>query len=165
MEKEKNHNTSIKSFSFSMVMEAIKIAELRFLEARAGGMNDSTTYRSNYMEIMERDVGGILAEMVIGRRFSNIYLPSVNTFHNQADVGEDIEVRSTKHAGGALILRDNDDPSRRYVLVICDPMIGYEIKGWIWGWEGKKTEWYKDGQGRPAWWYRGKFRDIEDLNV
>lgn len=155
----------MRPFKLSTLMEAIKVAEQRFLQARVGGMNEATTYQSNYMEIMERDITGILGEMVVGRRFDKHYLPAVNTFHGKADVGEDIEVRSTKYANGALILRDNDADDRRYVLVIVEPMVGFEIKGWVWGYEAKTTQWYKDDQGRPAWWYRGELRPIERLTV
>lgn len=155
----------MRPFKLSTLMEAIKIAELRFLEARVGGMNEATTYQSNYLEIMERDIGGILAEMVVGRRFDKHYLPPVNTFHGKADVGEDIEVRSTKYSNGALILRDNDADDRRYVLVVVDAMAGFEIKGWVWGYEAKTEQWFKGDQGRPAWWYRGQLRPIEQLTV
>jgi hypothetical protein len=155
----------MRPFKLSTLMEAIKIAEQRFLQARVGGMNEATTYQSNYMEIMERDIGGILGEMVVGRRFDRHYLPAVNTFHGRADVGEDIEVRSTKYANGALILRDNDADDRRYVLVIVDPMQGFEIKGWAWGHEAKTDAWFKNDQGRPAWWYRGELRSVESLTL
>lgn len=155
----------MRPFKLSTLMEAFKIAELRFLEARVGGMNEATTYQSNYMEIMERDIGGILAEMVVGRRFDRYYLPSINTFHGKADVGDDIEVRSTKYANGALIVRDNDADDRRYVLVVVDPMQGFEIKGWCWGYEAKTDAWFKNDGGREAWWYRGELRPIDRLTL
>jgi hypothetical protein len=114
---------------------------------------------------MSRDVGGILAELVVGRKFSRTFLPAINTFHNQADVGEDIEVRSTPHLNGSLILRDNDDPGRRYVLVVVDPMRGFAVRGWIYGYEATKDEWHKKGEGRAAWWYRGPLRAWETLTL
>jgi hypothetical protein len=146
-------------------MEAVKVAELRYLEARVGGMNQATTYQSDFVEVMSRDVGGILAELVIGRRFDRTFLPAVNTFHKQADVGEDIEVRSTPHLNGSLILRDNDDPARRYVLVICDPMLGFAVRGWCYGYEARTDEWAKTGEGRPHWRYKGPLRPWETLTL
>jgi hypothetical protein len=156
---------NLRPFRLTTVMEAVKIAELRWLEARAIGMNSATTYHSDYCEIMSRDITGILGEMVVGRRFDKTYLPAINTFHGKADVGEDIEVRSTEHLNGSLIVRDNDDPARRYVLVVCDPMRGFAVRGWIYGYEATKDEWHKKGEGRPAWWYRGPLRAWETLTL
>ena len=161
---------SLRPFRLATILEAVKVAELRYLEARVGGMNNATTYQSDYVEVMSRDVGGILAELVVGRKFDRSFLPTVNTFHKQADVGEDIEVRSTPHLNGSLILRDNDDPARRYVLVICDPMQGFEVKGWAWGAQVALKQYYDDGsgkngkpKGRPGCWYYGPFYPISSL--
>jgi hypothetical protein len=156
---------SLRPFRLATLMEAVKVAELRYLEARVGGMNNATTYQSDFVEVMSRDVGGILAEMVVGRKFSRTFLPAINTFHNQADVGEDIEVRSTPHLNGSLILRDNDDPGRRYVLVICDPMAGFEVKGWCYGIEAMTDEWHMKGEGRPHWRYKGPLRSFSTLTL
>jgi hypothetical protein len=156
---------SLRPFRLATILEAIKVAELRYLEARVGGMNNATTYQSDYVEVMSRDVGGILAELVVGRKFDRSFLPTVNTFHKQADVGGDIEVRSTPHLNGSLILRDNDDPARRYVLVICDPMQGFEVKGWAWGHEAKTDEWHMKGEGRPHWRYKGPLRAFSTLTL
>ena len=155
----------LKPFRLTTLMEAIKIAELRWLEARAMNMNAATTYESHYCEVMARDIGGILAEIVVGRRFDRTYLPAVNSFHKRADVGDDIEVRSTVHLNGALIVRDNDDPARRYVLVVCDPMKGFVIRGWVYGHEAKQPEWLKSDEGRPSHWYRGPLRPFEGLTL
>jgi hypothetical protein len=156
---------SLRPFRLATIMEAVKVAELRWLEACAIGMNSATTYHSDYCEIMGRDITGILGEMVVGRRFDKTCLPAINTFHGKADVGDDIEVRSTPHLNGSLILRDNDDSARRYVLVICDPMQGFEVKGWAWGHEAKTDEWAKTDEGRPHWRYKGPLRPWNTLTL
>ena len=157
--------SDLRPFRLSTIMEAVKVAELRYLEARVCGMNNATTYQSDFLEIMSRDIGGILAEIVVGRHFDRSFLPAVNTFHRQADVGADIEVRSTPHLNGSLILRDNDDPERRYVLVICDPMQGFKVKGWVYGYEAKTNEWAKTDAGRPHWRYKGALRPFSKLTL
>jgi hypothetical protein len=156
---------TLRPFRLTTLLEAAKVAELRWLEARAIGLNSATTYHSDYCEIMGRDITGILGEMVVGRRFDKTYLPAVNTFHGKADVGEDIEVRATEHLNGSLIVRDNDDPARRYVLVICDPMQGFEVKGWCYGYEAMTDEWHMKGEGRPHWRYKGPLRPWETLTL
>lgn len=170
---------SLRPFSLTTLMRAIKVAEARFLEGRAGGMNADTTYKSHYMEQMQREVRGVLAETVIGRRFDKHFFPTVNTFHKKADVGEDIEVRSTEHLNGALILRDDDPPDRRYVLVCIDlnehkltPRMGFIVRGWTWGHGVISDDFWDDGsgsrgnpKGRPGWWYRGPLRPWNTLTL
>jgi len=156
---------NLRPFRLATILEAVKVAELRYLEARVGGMNNATTYQSDFVEVMSRDVGGILAELVVGRRFDRTFLPAINMFHKQADVGEDIEVRSTPHLNGSLILRDNDDPGRRYVLVICDPMLGFAVRGWVYGYEAMTDERAKTDEGRPHWRYKGRLRPWETLTL
>ena len=156
---------SLRPFRLTTLLEAVKLAEVRFWESAALGLNNATTYQSDALEVMGRDIGGILAELVVGRKFDRTYLPAMNTFHKQADVGEDIEVRSTPHLNGSLILRDNDDPARRYVLVICDPMQGFAVRGWCYGYEAMTDEWAKTGEGRPHWRYKGPLRPWETLTL
>ena len=159
-------------FRLSTVVEAIKLAELRILESKILGLNPSTTYETDDKAILERTINGILAELVIGRPFDKFYLPSTNTFHKQADVGHDIEVRSSTNPDSPLWIRDNDDPARRYVLVICDAMKGFIVRGWIYGHEATTDEWWyeppaKEGQDkpRPAWRYRGQYRPHKTLTL
>lgn len=156
---------TLRPFRLITVLEAIKLAELRNLEGSALGCNASTTYKSDLAEFMTRNVNGILAELVVGRRFNRFYLPSCNTFHKEADVGEDIEVRSTHHLNGSLILRENDDPARRYVLVICEAMQGFCVKGWAYGYEVMRDEWKQTGKGRLHWRYKGALRPWETLTL
>ena len=156
---------SLRPFRLTTLLEAVKLAEVRFWESAALGLNNATTYQSDALEVMGRDIGGILAELVVGRKFDRAYLPAMNVFHKQADVGEDIEVRSTPHLNGSLILRDNDDPGRRYVLVICDPMQGFAVRGWCYGVEAMTDEWRMTGEGRPHWRYRGPLRAFSALTL
>ena len=81
---------TLRPFRLITILEAIKLAELRNLEGSALGCNASTTYESDLAEFIARNVNGILAELVVGRKFNRFYLPSCNTFHKEADVGEDI---------------------------------------------------------------------------
>ena len=157
--------TELRPFRLQTIVEATKIAELRFTEAVILNLNNATTYQSDVAEIMTRSIGGILAELVVGRSFDKFYCPSINTFHKQADVGTDIEVRSTPHLNGSLILRDNDDAARRYVFVICDPMKGFCLRGWLYGYEAMTDEWHKKDEGRPHWRYRGPFRPFDTLTL
>lgn len=166
-------NNQYNPFSLATIVEAVKLAELRILEAKIFGFNASKTYESYDKEVLERTINSILAELVIGRSLGHkFYLPSTNTFHKQADVGHDIEVRSSTNPNSPLWIRDNDDKARRYVLVICDAMKGFIVRGWVYGYEATTEEWWyepeaKEGEDkpRPAWRYTGKLRPFNTLTL
>ena len=64
----------------------------------------------------------------------------------------DMDVRTTRHDNGCLILHPNDPDHRRFYLVTG--MNGeYQVRGWIVGQSGKVDRYWKDptGTGRPAW--------------
>jgi hypothetical protein len=155
-------------FKLTTIYEAMKVAELRHTSSAVLKLNPDTTYKSNYLEFVTRNINSVLAEFVIGRRFDSKFLPKLNVFHEKADVEEDIEVRSTpKHRDYTLFIRDNDDIARRYVLVICDALKGYVVKGWVYGYEAATDEWWvsepKNGCDRPAWFYKGPLRPWSTL--
>ncbi len=68
------------------------------------------------------------------------------------DVG-DVDVRSSSKPNGALIIRRNDDPNKKYYLLIG--LNGeYEIKGWLYGIEAMKDQfWTSKDTGRPPVWF------------
>lgn len=155
-----------KPFPLRAIVEAVNVAQLRMLESQLLGLNHATSYKRNYEQRLEDEVNGVLAEMIVGRIIQDkTFMPSVNTFHKQADVGEDIEVRSTTELNYNLILRDNDDAFRRYVLVICDAMRGWFVKGWCYGYEAMAKEWFRAEEGRPHYCYKGTLRHIDTLTL
>jgi hypothetical protein len=68
------------------------------------------------------------------------------------DVGRDWQVRTTRHEEGCLIVHPADLSSERFVLLVgADGH--YEIRGWVYGWEAKRPEyWHDPGSGRAAYW-------------
>jgi hypothetical protein len=145
---------------------------LRHTSSRILKCNINTTYKSDYLEILTREVNGILAELVIGRAFKKDYMVGINTFHGPSDVGLDIEVRSSTDPDRPLTVRDNDDLARRYVLVISDVMRGYIVKGWAYGYEAAQPKWRYEPEAnegeerpRPCWFYRGPLRPWNTLTL
>jgi hypothetical protein len=71
-----------------------------------------------------------------------------------ADVGDDIEVRSTTRRDGCLITHPADKDDRRFYLVIPkgpeDPRT-FHIVGWRWGRETKVPRYWRTNTGRPAY--------------
>jgi len=149
-----------KPIALSIIVEATKLAEARELQSTLLKLNPENSVKRTTWQRMEDNINSIIAELVIGRKLvDRKWVPHCNKFHTVADVGEDIEVRSTVYPTGGLILRDNDDPSRRYALVIVDAMKGYKEIGWIYGHEGMTEEWKVKTQAteRPYWRYHGKY--------
>lgn len=153
-------------FPLSIIIEAVNIAQLQRMEAMMLNCNPATSYNRDNMQVMDDTIHGVLGELVVGRVFDPKWMPFINTFHEKADVGEDIEVRSTKVMSHNLIVRDNDCPFRRYVLVICDWMKGYYVKGWCYGYEAMTDQWYENRPGeRPCWKYKGELRPFKTLTL
>lgn len=77
---------------------------------------------------------------------------SFNTFHAEADVGEDVDLRATDRADGRLILQVKDHPYRWFVLVTGNPPNMF-LRGFIRGWDAMQDEWYRNPQGYGAAWF------------
>lgn len=80
----------------------------------------------------QREVGGVLGEIAVMRWLGLPTKLTVNTFHRKADVGEDIEVRTVLQPDYALTIRTNDNPDRRFILVVLWKTQAVLI-GWIFG--------------------------------
>ena len=93
-------------------------------------------------------IEGCLGEMAFAKHMG-LYWSGANEFQAH-DVGE-YEIRTTPRNFGDLILHPGDDDDAKYVLVTGHNGI-YEVRGWIFGKEGKNQEWWRDPLGnRPAY--------------
>jgi len=84
-------------------------------------------------------------------KWRNLYWPArINNF-KEADIGDNIQIRTSSRHDGELVVR-NDDlakiPNHVFVLVtgLCPD---YQIHGWIYGHEAKREEFKKAPGGRP----------------
>jgi hypothetical protein len=104
------------------------------------------------LDRLQLDVLGACGELVVCKALNRFHSPTVNTFHNVADIGENIEARTTQQEGGSLIVRDNDPSDRYYFLVVGEPPT-FRVAGWIKGVDAKQDQWLRNpGRGRkPAW--------------
>ena len=97
------------------------------------------------------DVLGAASELAVARWVGAEWSGSVNTFHDVADVGDDIEVRCSTNEHGALIVRLNDAPYRWFVLVTGPPP-AMSIRGYLWGADAMAPKWWRNAHGyRGAW--------------
>lgn len=93
-------------------------------------------------------IEGALSECALAK-FLNVYWVGCGEI-NDVDVG-DVDVRSTTYHNGHLIIHKSDDSNRKYYLLTgIDGK--YTVRGWIWGHEAKKDEfWGELEKGRPAY--------------
>jgi hypothetical protein len=106
---------------------------------------------------------GSYAEFAVAKAL-NLYPGfTVNHFAGP-DIEPNIEVRSAPR--GRLILNDQDNSFRKYVLVLGEAP-SLELVGWIWGYEGQKKEFLRDlKNGRPPAYFvpREALRPMSTFN-
>lgn len=139
---------------------AVDVGMQRLVASTEAGHNHASTYQRTFLKRLEEETVGACGEIAFSKAFGHYWSPSVNTFHNVADVGRDIEVRATRRDDGSLIVRNNDADDRWFVLVTGEPPV-MTIRGRILGEDAKKPEYLRDPHGhRKAW-----FVPQEDLQL
>lgn len=119
------------------------------------------------------DKQGALAEMAVakalGRAWDGKFF-EISDWLKWREVGNDVsglEIRSTKHKNGRLIVHPKDKQFAKFVLVIAHDESKYELKGWAYGLECQRPEYFADvGYGRPCYYApREILRDIKTLPI
>jgi len=114
--------------------------------------NNATTYKRTLLKRLEEEVVGACGEIAFAKYTGKFFIPSVNTFHNAADVGENVEVRCTSLLDGCLIVRNNDADDRVFVLAIADGK-NVDLIGWLYGRDAKQQQWLKNPNGYRQSWF------------
>lgn len=80
-------------------------------------------------------------------------------------MGGKVEVRSTHHAGGCLIVHETDRDLPFVLAIVRGATV--TLAGWLPGNEGKSRDFWADkGNGRPAFFVPQTFlRDMDTLKV
>jgi hypothetical protein len=162
--------------NFERIMRAVECAYERLSESNRLKLNPATTYQRKFSERITQEMTGALGELAVIDFFEIKRKPQINTFHNVADVLEDIEVRSTNYKNGHLILRDNDSPNRKYIFCTVD-YDAVRLIGWVNGKDGMVSEYYRSEEKtksmfknpkavRPAWFVpQDALLDMKDLKI
>lgn len=162
------------TLNFERMMKAVEHSYIRMFESEKKNLNHASTYKRNFNERMTQEVVGVLGELAV-LDFLNIKSgPLVNTYHKIADAGKDVEARATNKLDGHLILRDNDDPERRYIFCTVD-YNAVRLIGWSKGKDGMKEEYFRSEKKiksmyknprvlRPAWFIpQNVLRDMKEF--
>jgi hypothetical protein len=97
------------------------------------------------------DIDGALGEMAVAKHLGVYWEPSVNTF-KAADLCGFIQIKSTNHSSGHLIVRDNDARHHLYVLVIT-AIPHCRLIGSIWGEDARQIGIQRNlDADAPCWW-------------
>ncbi len=67
-----------------------------------------------------------------------------------ADVGSNIQVRSTNHSNGNLLVHPKDKDDQVFILVKSHDYPEMEVSGWVLGRDAKKKEFWEDGSNLPS---------------
>lgn len=133
---------------------AAKVGMARALSSMSAG-HDAFKHGLGKDEVglFDMDIKGAAAECAVAKALNMFWDGSVDTFHEKADIGEDIEVRSVKDIQRHLLVRPQDPVEKRnYVLVVDLWRKGgepnYIIQGWLPGEECVQEE-FKTDFGRP----------------
>lgn len=128
----------------TLTYEEIVIASFVGVRRRALALCKGLRPVNNAADDADMQIDGAMAEMAVAKLLDK-YFP--NDF--KTDISHDIEVRTTRHPNGCLIVRQNDSDAKRYVLVICETP-KFHIIGWVWGSDAKRPEYWRAPNGRPG---------------
>jgi hypothetical protein len=97
----------------------------------------------------QNDIEGAMGECAAAIYFDKFW-DGGGFWPEAGDVGK-IEIRQTSLPNNRLIIYPKDSKESRFVSVVG--MNGkYTLRGWIYGHEGMKDEFWKAPKGRFAWW-------------
>lgn len=113
---------------------AVDGANKRFVAAATGRWSGHRDPEQTEIQRMKNDIIAVMAEIAVAKALGVFFVPPLNTFHKEPDVAPDIEVRSTADENYSLIIRDNDNLDRKFVLVIVSDL-SCRIAGWCYGHE------------------------------
>lgn len=110
------------------------------------------------------DIESCIAEYLVARAFNLAWIPyRQNPKEIEADVGTNVQVRSTSLENGSLILHKEDKDTDIFVLVIGQSL-DKRIAGWIEGRNGKTESFWQTKTGRPCYFVpQSHLRSIEDF--
>jgi hypothetical protein len=113
--------------------------------------NASPRYGIKEEDSWQSVVVGTIGEYVLAKHTGTFWSGALGDYQ-AADVGQ-WQVRTTPYPHGHLRMHRKDSSESAWVLITGSFFV-YTIRGWIWGKDGKKDEYWGDkfNTGRPAFW-------------
>lgn len=121
--------------------------------ARASGLHHKVKARDTSREYQVHiHIEGAVGEYVVCKRWGVPFPATIDTYRSEPDIPPDVEVRTRSEDWHDLIVRPDDNPDHRCVLVTGSDA-RYVIRGWIYARDAQRNEWWHEyGDGPGAWW-------------
>jgi hypothetical protein len=103
---------------------------------RNAEVNDASNFGQiyrNWHELVWQEAEAAAAEMAVANYYGDFgFTPAIDNAHDTADVGDNIEVKFTKHANGHLIIQNRGAGRPNDVAVLVSGMSPvYLLLGWM----------------------------------
>jgi len=103
---------------------------------RNAEVNDASNFGQvyrNWHELVWQEAEAAAAEMAVANYYGDFgFTPAIDNAHDTADVGDNIEVKFTKHANGHLIIQNRGPGRPNDVAVLVSGLSPvYLILGWM----------------------------------
>jgi len=132
--------------------DAVTVAAERMRQSAQRSLNHANVRSRPLFVRLGDEIRGTASELAVANWLGIPWSRSVDTFHFEADVAEDVDVRCTERHDGRLILRERDHPYRNFVLVTGTPPI-MVLQGHIRGSDAMQPEWWRDPHGYGGAWF------------
>ncbi len=103
------------------------------------------------------DIDGAMAELAVcvayNQPWENAFVPLERWESERRllhDVGQ-MEVKSTRHQRGGLLVQKQFDDAPPYVLVVTDQAPVFRLAGWLYGHEVKQPRYWREDLPRPCY--------------
>lgn len=130
------------------IMTGAQVGVQRMVHATSNGWKHK--HGADPTKGWQYNIEGALAEMALAKLLNRYWTKGMP---GDADIGQRIQVRTTHHLQGSLILHDSDPGDHIYAL-----MVGfngsYHYKGCILGYDGKVPANWQTRTGRPCYFVR-----------
>jgi hypothetical protein len=130
--------------SHAEVMQAAQAGIMRLVGNMKRGLSDR--YGAPQTDRWGIDIEGACGEMAVAKYLGLYWSGAIGNFY-AADVGR-LQVRTTGHPNGRLILHEEDRDDHVFILA-TGRAPQFTIEGWLQGVLGKSEKWWIDS-GRPA---------------
>lgn len=133
--------------TWSEVLSAVLVGVFRRLQDLKSGCQER--YGCNAGDGWQTNIEGAIGEAVVAKLMDKWWSGSLGNWQ-AADVGN-LQVRTTKHKDGRLIVHPKDKDNDVFILVVGEAPT-YDVAGWIRGIDAKsEMHWQDPKGGRPAY--------------
>jgi hypothetical protein len=148
--KRKNMMVAWTTLTLPEILSATNVGILRHYESFKDGRKQDFTLDPN-TNILFTDIEGALGELCVAKVRDRYFSATLNNFKD-ADLGKDVQVRTTSRHDFKLIVRSNDNPNHFYFLVTgMSPT--FCVRGWMKGSDAMQDKYLKAPNGRPPAWF------------